>query len=86
MAVLRHAPADKALLDLVGKVEVAHAFSRSAAQWEAFAQRFAFPTCERLETVLDDASVAAVLVLTPPNTHLDIARRCAEAGKPLHNG
>jgi UDP-N-acetyl-2-amino-2-deoxyglucuronate dehydrogenase len=78
MAVTPHA---KGLLDLADQVEVVHAFSPSAARRAAFASRFPFPSCERLETILDDRSVDAVLVLTPANTHLDIARRCAAAGK-----
>ena len=44
------------------------------------ASRRAFPQCERLETILEDRAVDAVLVLTPPNTHLDIVSRCAKAG------
>jgi predicted dehydrogenase len=78
MAVTPHA---KALLDLSDKVEVVRAFSPSAGRREAFGEKFPFPLCDRLETILDDASIHAVLVLTPPNTHLDIARRCAQAGK-----
>ena len=35
----------------------------------------------RLDDVLEDAGVSAVLVLTPPDTHLDIVRRAAQAGK-----
>jgi UDP-N-acetyl-2-amino-2-deoxyglucuronate dehydrogenase len=76
MAVTPHA---KSLLDL--KVDVAYAYSPSAARRAQFAQRFPFPQCDRLETILEDGSVQAVLVLTPPNTHLDIAARCAAAGK-----
>jgi len=76
MAVTPHA---KSLLDL--KVEVAHAFSPSRERRDKFRERFAFPLCDRLETILEDESVNAVLVLTPPNTHLDIASRCAAAGK-----
>jgi UDP-N-acetyl-2-amino-2-deoxyglucuronate dehydrogenase len=78
MAVTPHA---KSLLDLRARVEVAYAFSPSAARRAAFAQRFAFPQCERLETILEDRSVDAVLVLTPPNTHLELAQRIAGAGK-----
>jgi UDP-N-acetyl-2-amino-2-deoxyglucuronate dehydrogenase len=78
MAVTPHA---KSLLDLKDRVQVAYAFSPSLQRRKAFAERFAFPQCERLETILDDRSVNAVLVLTPPNTHLDIAARCATAGK-----
>ncbi|MEF2071805.1 Gfo/Idh/MocA family protein [Consotaella aegiceratis] len=69
------------LRDLSDRVEVAYAFSPTAARREAFAERFAFPTCDSLETILADDSVDSVIVLTPPNTHLDIVRRCAEAGK-----
>jgi predicted dehydrogenase len=36
---------------------------------------------ERLEHVLNDPLVDAVVVATPVNTHFDIARRCLKAGK-----
>lgn len=78
MAVTPHA---KGLLDLADRVEVVHAFSPSQARRAAFAARFPFPLCDRLETILVDRTVEAVLVITPANTHLDIARRCAAAGK-----
>jgi predicted dehydrogenase len=78
MAVTPHA---RSLLDLKPQVEVAHAFSPSAARRAAFAARFPFPLCERLETILEDTGVGAVALLTPPNTHLELARRCAAAGK-----
>ena len=78
MAVTPHA---RGLVDLADRVKVAYAFSPSAARRLDFAERFPFPTCDRLETILDDPSVDAVLVLTPANTHLDIARRCAAADK-----
>ena len=76
MAVTPHA---KSLLDL--KVDVAYAYSPSAARRAQFAQRFPFKQCDNLETILGDRSVQAVLVLTPPNTHLEIVERCAAAGK-----
>jgi predicted dehydrogenase len=78
MAVTPHA---RGLLDLAEQVEVAHAFSPSEERRQAFAQRFGFPLCDRMETILDDRSVQAVAVFTPPNTHLDIVARCAAAGK-----
>lgn len=78
MAVTPHA---KSLLDLRERVEVAYAFSPSAERRAAFGQRFAFPQCERLETILQDKTVEAVLVLTPPNTHLELVSRLAAAGK-----
>jgi UDP-N-acetyl-2-amino-2-deoxyglucuronate dehydrogenase len=78
MAVTPHA---KSLLDLKERVQVAYAFSPTAERRRKFAERFAFPQCDRLETILDDRTVNAVLVLTPPNTHMDLAARCAASGK-----
>jgi predicted dehydrogenase len=78
MAVTPHA---KSLLELKERVQVAYAFSPSAERRRKFAERFDFPQCDRLETILEDRSVGAVLVLTPPNTHLEIVERCAAAGK-----
>ncbi|HEV7476137.1 MAG TPA: Gfo/Idh/MocA family oxidoreductase [Burkholderiales bacterium] len=78
MAVTPHA---KSLLDLKGRVQVAYAFSPSAERRQKFAERFPFRQCDRIETILQDSSVDAVLILTPPNTHLELAERCAAAGK-----
>jgi len=78
MAVTPHA---KSVLDLAERVEVAYAFSPSGDRRTKFAAQFPFPQCERLETILDDASVDAVAVLTPPNTHLELVKSCAAAGK-----
>jgi UDP-N-acetyl-2-amino-2-deoxyglucuronate dehydrogenase len=78
MAVTPHA---RGLLDLADEVEVAYAFSRSAERRKSFGERFPFPLTDRIEAILDDRSVDAVLVLTPANTHLEIACRCAAAGK-----
>jgi len=78
MAVAPHA---NSLLDLKSRVEVAYAFSPSVARRTQFAQRFPFPQCEDLDVIVKDRSVDAVLVLTPPNTHLEIVERCAAAGK-----
>jgi predicted dehydrogenase len=78
MAVTPHA---KSLLDLKDRVQVAYAFSPSRERRAKFAERFPFPQCERLEAMLDDRSVQAVAVLTPPNTHLEVVERCAAAGK-----
>ena len=78
MAVTPHA---RGLVDLAGEVEVAYAFSPSEQRRAEFAKRFPFPLTDSLERILDDRSVEAVLVLTPANTHLEIARKCAAAGK-----
>ena len=75
------APHAKSLLDLEDRVEVAAAFSPTAARRRAFSDTYGFAVCDAAETIFDDRSIAAVLVLTPPNTHLDLVRRAAEAGK-----
>lgn len=80
MAVTPHA---KSLLDLADRVEVAGAFARSPTRREAFAQRFPFPLIDGLEAILADRTVDAVMILTPPDTHLDLVRRCAAAGKHI---
>ena len=78
MAVTPHA---KSLMDLADRVEVVWAMSPSAARRDAFRGRFAFPAADSLEPILADRSIAAVAVLTPPNTHLEIATELARAGK-----
>jgi UDP-N-acetyl-2-amino-2-deoxyglucuronate dehydrogenase len=78
MAVTPHA---KSLLDLADRVEVAAAYSPSEARRSAFGQRFPFPLSDDLDGILADRSIDSVAVLTPPNTHLDLVRRAAAAGK-----
>src|SRR5882672_2716002 len=80
MAVAPHA---KSLIDLKDRVEVVAAFSPSAARRKSFAEKFSFPLCASLDEILADKSVDAVEILTPPNTHLDLVRRCAAAGKHI---
>ncbi len=80
MAVKPHA---KSLLDLADKVEVAYAFSRSETKRQAFAEQYPFPVTGDLDAIGRDPSVQAVLLLTPPNTHLDLATRFARAGKHI---
>src|SRR3990170_3910959 len=78
MAVTPHA---KSLLDLRDRAEVAFAFSPSEARRNTFAERFPFPLCDSIDAILDDRRIDVVFILTPPNTHLDLVRRAAAAGK-----
>ena len=78
MAVAPHA---KSLIDLSARVEVACAYSPSAARRTSFGKSFSFQQCASLDAILQDASIDAVAVLTPPHTHLDIVSRCAAVGK-----
>lgn len=80
MAVTPHA---RSLVDLHDRVEVAWAFSRSEARRRVFAERFDLPTTGDLEPILHDPAIDAVMILTPPNSHLDLALRFAAAGKHI---
>ena len=80
MAVTPHA---QSLVDLKDRVEVVHAFSPSEARRMAFAEKFPFPLADDLDAVLADTSIDCVEILTPPNTHLDLVRKCAAAGKHI---
>ena len=76
------APHAKSLMDLRDRVNVKYAFSRTPERREAFGESYpAFRMIDDLETILNDPEVDAVLVLTPPSTHLELVRRAAAAGK-----
>jgi predicted dehydrogenase len=78
MAVTPHA---KSYRDLADRVKVAAAFSPTASRREAFAARFGFPVADTIEAIWNDRSIDAVTILTPPNTHLELVERAAQAGK-----
>ena len=80
MAVTPHA---KSLLDLKLRVEVAHAFSPTAERRRKFGALYGFKVCDSLDAILDDRSVDAVLIFTPPNTHLELVEKFAAAGKHI---
>jgi UDP-N-acetyl-2-amino-2-deoxyglucuronate dehydrogenase len=80
MAVTPHA---KSLVDLKDRVEVAAAFAPSEARRKAFGEKFAFPLSADLDAILADKSIDCVEILTPANTHLDLVKRCAAAGKHI---
>jgi predicted dehydrogenase len=74
-------PHAKSLLDLVDRVTVKAAASRTEARTQAFADRFGFPVTTDIDAVIADPAIQAVIVLTPPAAHLEIAERCLRAGK-----
>jgi UDP-N-acetyl-2-amino-2-deoxyglucuronate dehydrogenase len=80
MAVDKHA---RALKELSGRVEVAACWSPTAARRSGFAAKYGLPVTDSLEAILDDRSIGLVFILTPPWTHLDLATRCAAAGKHI---
>lgn len=78
MAIRPHAESWQGLSD---RAEVAWAWSPSEARRAAFAARFPFPLADGFERILDDDTVTVVGIQTPPNTHVELVRRAAAAGK-----
>ena len=78
MAVAPHA---QSLRDLADRVEVAAAYSPTEARRAAFAARWDFPVTGDIDAIFADGTIDAVMVLAPPNTHLELTRRAATAGK-----
>ena len=78
MASQPHAHALQALGD---QIDTLHAFSPSPERRAAFAAAHGLPVVDSFEVILADPRVDAVLVLTPPNTHLEIVQKAAAAGK-----
>ena len=78
MAVTPHA---QSLRDLEARVDVAGGYSPTPARRDAFAKRFPFPVTGDLAALAADPSIEAVMILTPPRTHLPLVERFAAAGK-----
>jgi len=78
MAVTPHA---KSLADLQDRVEVVAAMSRSEERRAQFAKHFPFPLTDSLTRIVEDNSISAVAVLTPPHTHLEIVAALTQSGK-----
>ena len=74
-------PHSKSLLDLSDRIDVHWAASRSPERVQAYQQQFPFRTTTDLDAAIQDPAVNAVLVLTPPSSHLEVSERCFAAGK-----
>lgn len=75
------APHFQSLQDLSAELELACVVARSTERLAALSLPASTQRSTRLEDVLNDPTIQAALVLTPPNTHLDIVQRLAQAGK-----
>ncbi|MEQ1950285.1 Gfo/Idh/MocA family oxidoreductase [Mesorhizobium sp. CN2-181] len=75
------APHARSLLDLADRVEVAAAYSPTPARRQAFAREWGLPVSGDLDAIFSDPSIGAVMVLTPPNSHLNFVERAAAVGK-----
>lgn len=74
-------PHVQSLLDLGNRVEVVGAFSPSAVRRDAFMQRFGLPVVDDAAAIFEEPSIDYVVILTPPNTHLELVQRATRAGK-----
>ena len=74
-------PHAKSLHELSDRVDVRLAASRGVGKARAFHDRFGFPVTTDVDALIADPAIQAVLVLTPPAAHLDVAERCFAAGK-----
>jgi predicted dehydrogenase len=80
LAVEPHA---RSLLELSDALDVRWAMSPSPDRTAAFGARYPFPVTNELGQAIADPAVDLVLLLTPPNTHLELGRACLAAGKHL---
>src|SRR5688572_22781828 len=74
-------PHAKSLADLADRVEVTAAYSPTVARRREFAERWNLPVVDSADEIFGNRLVDAVLVLTPPFTHLELVERAASAGK-----
>jgi predicted dehydrogenase len=80
LAVTPHA---RSLAELGDRLDVRWAASRSKQRIAKFAEEYPFPVTDDVERALTDPEVDAVLLLTPPATHLELGGRALQAGKHL---
>ena len=81
MAVAPHA---KSLIDLVGARRGRCRIQPDASPPRGLLQPpTACPVPHDLDAIFADRTIDAVMILTPPNTHLDLVRRAAAAGKHI---
>jgi len=74
-------PHSRSLDELSDRAEIAACYAPSAERRKAFSAAHGYPVVDNLDGMLRDRSIEAVLILTPPNTHLELVERCAAAGK-----
>jgi predicted dehydrogenase len=75
------APHAKAVLDLTDRVRVVHAVARNDRQRRIVTERYGFHTSGDVAAAIADPGVDALLILTPTNSHLEIAEAAFAAGK-----
>ena len=74
-------PHAKSLHDLAARVRVVWAAAHSSTRLAAVADHHGWPVTTDIARAVQDPAVDAVLILTPANTHLDLAQAAFAAGK-----
>jgi len=74
-------PHAKALVDLSGRARVVWAAASSYARTGPVAERFGWPVTTDAAAAIRDPAVDAVMILTPANTHLELAEAAFAEGK-----
>ena len=74
-------PHIRSLEELSDRLEIAACYTPSPERRKAFSAAHAHPVVGDLDAIMSDRSIDAVIILTPPNTHLELVERCAAAGK-----
>lgn len=80
-AGMASAPHLRSLADLAGEVQTLWVGARSLARLGRVALPPGARPTERLDDIFGDRAVQAVLLLTPPASHLELALRAARAGQ-----
>ncbi len=78
MAVKPHALAVK---DLEDKIDFVGGFSPTAERRGEFEKAYGLPAVDSLDKLLGNAKTGAVIILTPPRSHAELAIQAAKAGK-----
>ena len=73
----------RSLHDLRGQIELRHAITRRPAAADLGPFQGELAVSDNLQTALTDPGVQALIVATPPASHLEIARQCFAHGKHL---
>ena len=71
----------RSLQDLMDRIELRYAYARQPRADRIQPYTGPVRLTDSLELILQDPEVQAVIVATPPSTHLDICQRCFAAGK-----
>lgn len=65
------------------RVDVKAVYSRDPTRRNHFASEYGFPAADSLQAIIDDESISAVLLLTPPNARLEIVKALCDHQKHI---